>query len=110
MAENTPMTVVAGVGVADLEFTERDLTSMATLAGAALACMAAIGNGDPAMVEQALRAVIVEQERLSTQGRRNLEMLADEVLEAGRGGKMFMLLGKVRVTDTPEPATGATLN
>ena len=98
-----PEPEVLVIGYKDATLSTPDLMHVTVLAAAALACMAALGNADPATVEKSLRAVLYHLERLSPEFREDLDDITREIVAAALAGKSFVCVGAVTVTPPPRP-------
>ena len=83
----------------DLELEADQVTDVTLLAAAAVACMAAIGNGDATAVDGILRSVVVNYERLSPDARGAVQTVADELVDCALTGKTLVAVGNVQVSD-----------
>ena len=76
---------------------ERDQESrVITIAAAAIAAIAAVGNSDPSTLERVLSNALRTLEGMSPEARATLHVIADEQIAAARSGKHFIALAQFK--------------
>lgn len=84
------------VGMVETPFERDQEANIITLAAAAIAATAAIGNQDPSTLNRILTNAVHTLESLSPAAGANLYVIADEIVAAAKAGKRFMALARFR--------------
>jgi len=101
-AGGEPARIVVGLLEGGIDRAEE--ARVITLAAAAVAVMAVIGNGDTHLVSPALRSVVSSFQGLGEDARNKLSVMVEELIQCARDGKPFV--GLARFADPP-PASAS---
>ena len=94
-----PTRIVAGV--LPTQFAPSDAPAVIGLAAAAMAMVAAVGNGDREVFHQVLKAAAETYQRMRPEARDNVRAAADELVDCVRQGKTLLVMGGFRGREDP---------